>query len=219
MRPGTEDLLNIRDGKPVDATLRAAVECDPRLAAELDHLTRTRDALRALPMLQPPAGGWERVLEDAAVQRKASTARRWHWPLRGALAASIAVLALWVVGRSPETPGGDAGAPSTVVGEQSPRQQSSPFGARPAYASLVEESARLERALDQIAYQPRVVRAGTVTTIADLEERIALVDERLWFAPAMNGSPAQTQALLRQRNELLNALYQVRNAEAQRFGF
>ena len=97
-------------------------------------------------------------------------------------------------------------------GDAMPAEQS-------AYASLVEESARLERALDEIPYRPRVVRASTAATIDGLEDRIALIDEQLMFARALGLSTADRQVLYRQRVELMNALVQIRYAEARRFAF
>ena len=219
MRPRTQDLLSIRDGEPVDAAVRATVEHDPRLGAELERLEETRAALQALPQLTPPAGVWERVLEQSAVRYATRRSRRWRWPLRGAIAAGVAVLAVSIVARFPGSAEQDEIPPSTIVADQPVDSPIASAWVRPAYASLVEESARLERALDDIPYQPSVVRAGTATTIADLEASIALADERLWYASAMNASPAQKHALVRQRTELMNALYQVRRAEARRFGY
>ncbi len=73
--------------------------------------------------------------------------------------------------------------------------------------------------LDEIPYRPRVVRASTVATIDGLEDRIALIDEQLMFARALGLSTADRQVLYRQRVELMNALVQIRYAEAQRFAF
>ncbi|HSG63535.1 MAG TPA: hypothetical protein VLD39_00975, partial [Gammaproteobacteria bacterium] len=76
-----------------------------------------------------------------------------------------------------------------------------------------------ERAIDGLGYQPRVVRAGTAATISGLEDRIAWIDEQLTFARPLGLSAAERRALYRQRVELLNALYQVRYADARRLAF
>jgi hypothetical protein len=119
----------------------------------------------------------------------------------------------------PEAPIEDVLAPATIVAEESQQPQVAPLLGTPTYASLVEESARLERALDEIQYRPRVVRASTAATIDGLEERIAWIDEQLMFAPALGLSRTDRQVLYRQRVELMNALVQIRYAEARRFAF
>lgn len=220
MRPSTVDLLRIRDGEPVDAEIRAAVDADPGLREELAALAKTRDALQALPELEPPPGVFERVGRQVAARHDPPPgASAWHWPLRGAIAASVAVAAVWLVGRMPEGPREDVAAPATIVADQTQEPQVTPLLGTPAYASLVEESARLERALDEIQIRPRVVRASTAATIDGLEDRIAWIDEQLMFARALGLSAADRQILYGQRVELMNALVQIRYAEAQRFVF
>ena len=65
MRPTTEDLLKLRDGEPVSAALAAELE-DPAVRREVQRLGETRQALKALPTLQPPAGVWERIAAQVA---------------------------------------------------------------------------------------------------------------------------------------------------------
>jgi len=219
MRPSTIDLLRVRDGEPVDAEISRAVENDPALRAELEALKRTQQALRDLPAVAPPPGVWDRIAAHACAQAEPPGGSRWRWPLQGVIAASIAVLALWIVARSPEAPRVDDSAPATIVADQGAGPRVAPVFGTPTYAALIEESARLERELDGITYQPQVVRASTATIIAGLEDQIGLIDERLMFARRLGLSPTQTRALWQQRVELMNALVQVRYADAQRFAF
>ena len=217
MRPRTVDLLRIRDGEPVDAEVRAAVNADPELRQALAGLTATQRALQALPELEPPPGVWEHVDRQVRASRARRSRTAWRWPLRGAIAASVAVAAVWFAGRLADAPVEGIGGPSTIVADDT--QPVIPLLGTPAYASLVAESARLERALDDIPYRPRVVRASTAATIDGLEDRIAWIDEQLMFARVLGLSAADRQALYGQRVELMNALVQIRYAEAQRFGF
>jgi len=219
MRPSTVDLLRIRDGEPVDAEVRAAVDADPELREELAGLVAMQRGLQALPELEPPPGMFERVSSEVAAQQKQPVRRAWQWPLRGAIAASVAVTAVWLAGPMTEAPIDEAAAPATTVADEAQEFQVRPLLGTPAYASLVEESARLERALDGIQYRPRVVRASTAATIDGLEDRIAWIDERLMFARVLGLSAANRQALYSQRVELMNALVQIRYAEARRFAF
>lgn len=254
MHPGTEDLLSIRDGEPVDAEARAAVDADPALQAEVARLQATREQLRELPEFEPPPGVLAKVLAeletDSGARRgtpsephrspearpgQTSTAeaasagtagtspryRLWRhaqWPLRGAIAATVAVVAVLGV-RSLDEPGGPA--PGAIVAENSVSAVDSPAfgGAAATYTSLTSESARLERLLNDIPYRRRLVNAGTATTISGLEDRIGQVDEVLMYGSVYGLQPEQTVALWQERVDLMNALVEVRYAQAQRFGF
>lgn len=215
MYPGTEDLLKIRDREPVDAKVRATVEADPKLQAEIERLRRTRDLLQALPTFEPPPRAWDRVAEASG----AHLGSGWRWPLRGAIAASVAVMALLLVMRAPQAP--EAPLPSTIVAEMPEAGTGGGLDRRlatPTYASLIAESAQLERQLNEIDYRPRLINAGTATTIAGLEDQIALIDGQLMYSRG-GLQPRQTEALLQMRVDLMNALLKVRYAQAQRSGF
>ena len=253
MYPGTEDLLSIRDGEPVDAEARAAVDADPALQAEVARLKTTRDRLRELPEFEPPRGVRAKVFAEletgpgtrritpsetrppfeagsarTATERRdsAGTAvssrqlrfiRQARWPLRGAIAATVAVIAVLAV-RSLDEPGEPA--PGAIVAENPVSTTATPeLGGAAAYTSLTSESARLERMLNEIPYRPRLVNAGTATMISGLEDRIGQVDQVLMYTSVNGLQPEQTVALWQERVDLMNALLQVRYAEAQRFGF
>ncbi len=218
MYPSTENLLKIRDGEPVDADARAYVEADASARTELARLRQTQTALQALPELEPPAGVWERAVAaaDAATAREARHV--WRWPLRAAIAASVAVLAIMLAGRQPEIPGPLETGPASIVAANTPNNRIAEIVGTPSYASLATESARLDRALNSITYKPRVVRAGTASTITTFEDQIAVVDDRLMYANQLNLSAQQRRALMQHRVDLMNALVLVRYSQAQRSG-
>ena len=253
MYPGTEDLLSIRDGEPVAAEARSAVDADPALQAEVECLQATRERLRELPELPPPPEVRARVLaelesgsgaahagppgsrpsgpartartvsgealtEDGPVDRAVlRSTRRAYWPLRGAIAATVAVVAVLAL-RSVDEPA--TTAPGTTVADGPVSAGSAPgLNAAAAYTSLTSESARLERLLNEIPYRPRLVNAATATTITGLQDRIGQVDEVLMYSSVNGLRPEQTAALWQERVDLMNALLQVRYAQAQRFGF
>ena len=254
MYPGTEELLSIRDGEPVDATVRAAVDADPDLRAEVARLQATRERLQKLPEFEPPPGVREKVFSqldsragvpkqgqrdrvepDAAgharietrgavtrnaVHRRSRLSPRAgaHWPLRGAVAAAVAVVAVLAVRYAFDTPGP---VPSTIVAEGPVSTNGGPGGnlTTAAYTSLAGESARLERLLNEIPYQPRLTNAGTATTISGLQDQIAMVDQQLMYSRVNGLQPVQAEALWQERVDLMNALLHVRYAQAQRFGF
>ena len=216
MVPSTEDLLKIRDGEPVEASVRAAVAADPSLRAAVERLRRTRSALQALPVLEPPPEVWSRV----AAATEGPAAPPWQWPLRAAIAAGVALAAILTLLGAPEAP--LAPVPSTTVSEaplRAPGGQPGSGLATPTYASLVAESARLERQLNALGDRPRLMNAGTAATITGLEDQIALIDAHLMYSRASGLDPAQVEALQRRRVDLMNALLQVRYAHAQRSGF
>jgi hypothetical protein len=219
MYPSIENLLRIRDGEPIDADALAYVDADLSARAELRRLRDTQQALKDLPGFLPPAGVWERVIDTADTDAARRLRRSWQWPLRGAIAASVAVLAIVVITRAPEAPGPLETGPSTIVAESVPNNPMTRIVGTPSYASLVAESARLDRALGSISYRPTVMRGSTVSTITTIEDRIAVLDDRLMLANRLNLSARQREALWRQRVDLMNALFYVRYAQAQRSGY
>jgi hypothetical protein len=88
--------------------------------------------------------------------------------------------------------------------------------AAPPHAALIQESARLERMLAELPYQRLIMRAGTASTIAELEDRIYFIDGQLTIGAAQGLEPPQQQALWRERVDVMNALVQMRFAQAQR---
>jgi len=219
MYPSIENLLRIRDGEPIDADALAYVEADPSARAELRRLRDTQQALKNLPGFLPPAGVWERVIDTAETDAARRVRRSWQWPLRGAIAASVAVLAIQFSTRAPEAPGGLETGPATIVAESVPNNPMTQIVGIPSYASLVAESARLDRALGSITYQPTVMRGSTVSAITTLEDQIAVVDDRLMYANRLKLSARQRWTLYQHRVDLMNALVYVRYAQAQRSGY
>ncbi len=219
MYPSTENLLKIRDGEPVDADARAYVEADPSARRKLRGLRQTQQALKDLPGFSPPPGAWERIALAAEKDAARRVRRGWHWPLRGAIAASVAVLAVLLVARSPEGPAPMETGPATIVADAAPTNRIADLAGTPYYASLVAESARLDRRLGSITYQPRIIRGSTASTITAFEDRIAVLDDRLMFASRLALSPRQKEALWQQRVDIMNALLYVRYAQAQRSGY
>ena len=237
MHPSTEDLLSVRDGEPVDASVRAVIAEDAANARDVERLRETRHALRGLPELAPPAGAWERIV---AVER-ATRERSNTWLRRTAgvgVAAAVAALAIVVIGTPSQhrglepargsqangaSPTPAAEAPSSIVGTTTLFDADRPFiGARivPAsYAQLVQESARLDRELRRFSRQRPMMSGETATTIAGLEDRIALIDEQLTYSNARGVPQPQRNALWGERVELMNALVHVRYAQAQPAGY
>ncbi|HEX5047847.1 MAG TPA: hypothetical protein VFX89_12080 [Gammaproteobacteria bacterium] len=212
MHPSTEDLLSVRDGEPLDAARATACE-RPEHTFELDRLRRTRDALRALPQLAPPPGVWQRAVEAERVSRRSM----WPRALAGlGVAAAVAAVAVFLIGEGGPPAGPEPAAITPAAVWRAPALVQTPT---PTYTSLVQESARLEQVLSQISYQRPLMTGGTAGTIAGLEDRIAAIDELSTYGSARGLRPAEREALLSERVDLLNALVHVRFAQSQKPGF
>ena len=235
MHPSTEDLLSVRDGEPVDAEVRAEIAGDVAQSREVERLRSVRHALRGLPELAAPDGVWERIV--AAEREAGPRTARWRKYAAGAgIAAAVAALAVFVIGSPSRPAGGYATPPAiprgnglitdtirepppTAVGAETPFDPDGLLvGNRvvPAsYPALVQESARLDRALRRLPRQRPVMSAETATTIAGLEDRIALIDEQITSSNARGVPQPQRVALWGERVDLMNALVHVRYAQSQ----
>ena len=70
-----------------------------------------------------------------------------------------------------------------------------------------------ERWLASLPKEPVVVRVGTRAAVADLEDRIAEVDDLLTDETVDGAQPARLHLLEQERARLVNSLVQVRYAE------
>jgi hypothetical protein len=222
MHPTTEDLLSVRDGEPLDASVSEAIADSAAHANEVERLRRMQSALQALPTLDPPAGAWKAIAAAERETRVRSTMvmRRVAGVGVAAAVAMVAILYLGSVARVPDdvvstTTGNDAGGEAPIARELV-------LGGRvvPAsYSALVQESARLDRVLGQLQYQRPVMTGATASTIAGLEDQIAFIDEQLTYGSARGLPQPERTALWGQRVELMNALVHVRYAQAEPAGF
>ena len=80
------------------------------------------------------------------------------------------------------------------------------------------ESRQLENNLRSLPDEPRVMRAGTVATISDLEQRIAAIDYQL-NDPEVQMTTEDRELFWRERVRLMKLLLQLRYAQAQRAAF
>ena len=84
--------------------------------------------------------------------------------------------------------------------------------------ALMVQSRQIERDLRSLPGQPSLMRASTAATIAELEDRIAVID--YWLNhPQVRMSQEQTEAYWRERVRLMNSLLNMRRAQAQRMAF
>ena len=165
----------------------------PACRAELGRIRRVRRALAALPRQDPPEGAWAGTL--ARVKGRAAPAI--VAPAHVAMAASLVVMlaAALLFAR----PVGKATEASAAIPDAQP------------LAGLLAENSRLEAMLAGLP-ETRATRAGTAYTVATLEDRLALVDERLTVVSLEPHAPEVAEDLWRERLTLMNSLVQVQYA-------
>lgn len=209
MHATTEQLLSLRDGRPVDAAAAAHVAECPQCRRAVRGLDTMRAQLRALPELDPPRDLWKTIaLETSAAAPAPPGPTPWYWPVGVGVAAACALTVALVlnVGQRPD----DGPAPGTTTDliAATPAPMSSVNGV--TTAELLETSRQLETALRVMPAAPQVTRASTALTIADLQDRISQVDAML-NDPRLDA--ASEQELWRQRIRLMDTLMQVRYAQ------
>jgi hypothetical protein len=182
-------------------------------ALTADEHDALRQGLRELPDTMPPRAVWHRIREQAEaegliaspVARRPST-----WYVGGSLAAAIVVAVLMVPGMFEQEPVVYPTTPENV-GSSSPLQLNT-------LQTLMTESRELESDLRDLPDKPRVMRAGTAATIANLEDRIAAIDYQL-NDPESQLSPEDEEIFWRERVRLMKLLVGMRYAQAQRTAF
>ena len=153
--------------------------------------------LAALPDFEPPAGAW-RAIQATHLRRGRRAAAR----LPAALAASVLLAMVVLLFRLPD-------GPSEPLSTASP----DPDPASLATDVIQAQNARLESLLAALP-ERRAMRGSTAFTLSQLEDRLALVDERLNRIALEPHAPEFSEQLWRERVELMNSLVQVRYADA-----
>ena len=204
MHASIEQLIGLRDEEPVAVEVQQHVRGCSQCAAALNGLLAARERINRLAEPLPPPDAWQRI-----VMASERSARRRRWlPVAGmgvaASAAAVAVLLMILHLAQPQAQATLAVTP--------------PATAKPADVNqLMAQSRYLERAvlnLDDHA-DHMVVSAGTASTIAALEDRIALIDYEINTASGSgvgNDDPHVAQ-LWKQRVDLLQSLAAVRYAQ------
>lgn len=177
------------------------------------------ERMRRLPQECEPPMTWEEFqrAQAAAAERRAagqlgaSAAHksapmplRWqHLVLAAGIAGLVAGLAVW--GRLSWLGAG-------AISESHVAHYEPPVLVQPDRQYLVQAEAS-ERWLARLPVEPAVMRVGTRTAVADLEDRIAWMDDVLSEERPDAIDPSHVVALQRERARLINSLAQVRYAE------
>lgn len=178
---------------------------------ERDMLLRELDEL---PNTMPPRIVWDRIREQAEAEGLISNPvqkRKTGWMSGFAIAATV-VLAVILLPRLNNEP-----ALGPTMTEPQPTTQQNAQGLT-ALQALMVQSQQLESDLRAMPEAPKVVRASTVATIADIENAIAAIDFQL-NDPSIQMTGEETELFWRERVRLMKSLVQLRYAQAQRASF
>jgi hypothetical protein len=192
--PTLEELLDIRDGEG-SADAMAHVESCALCTAEVDRLRDVALALRALPDLEPARDRWPEVRGILEAEQRAWIPRAVGGTVL-ALAASLLIVMILPRDTRPQAPQPSSAAAASITDEE--------------IAELVNESQQLERLLRRGRPEGQVMDAWRASTVADLEDRIALIDSQLADDRYVRGSPEMRGRLWRTRVGLMNQLVRTR---------
>jgi|SRR6185312_469589 len=201
MHASLEQLIGLRDEEPVSVEVQQHVRGCGECAAALNGLLAARDRLTALADPLPPAGAWQRI---AAASDRSVRCRRWLPAAGVGLAASVTAVALLVNLHVKPLPARDDTAVVT------------PSGSQPAdVKQLMAQSRYLERAVLKLdgPADNMAVSADTASTVAALEDRIAMVDYEINSAAGVPNDDPHMVQLWKQRVDLLQSLAAVRYAQ------
>jgi hypothetical protein len=190
------ELLAVRDGEGT-AWARSHVEGCPHCRQELDLLYGRASALRALPAHRPPRDRWAVVREQVVRERRGRALRRVVYGSLS-LAAGVALL---------------IGVKAVDFG----REPASPTQTQ--LTELMTRSQQLEATLADYGPDGRVLSGRAAGIIADLEDRIALVDAGINQVSTGGGAPAQLIGLWQDRVDLMDALVSAHVTRAAYVGF
>ncbi|MGH8496840.1 MAG: hypothetical protein ACREVN_11965 [Gammaproteobacteria bacterium] len=205
MHARIDELLSLRDGEPVGADTARHVAACVACGGEVHRLRDVRSRLRALPGESRPPATWEAISARAYPASTGRSSRRLAAFGSAASVLFVAVATAWLLRNSPvEAPAVESVAQADD-GELQPE--------------LVRRSMELENALRALDHQPGIVRGSTAGTIAEIEDRIALVDYQLNYAAGGQLTDIQSARLWQQRVDLLNSLVQVRYAQAHQVAY
>jgi hypothetical protein len=161
------------------------------------ELTDLGGRLSELGGFDPPASGWTGV-----VAARAAREARLGIGIPAAVAALVlaitAGLGVWLQSAQRALaglPAADAAAPIAAA------------------ADMRAENERLEHILAALP-ERHVLRGSTAFTVAELEDRLALVDDRLSRIVLEPNAPERAEDLWRERVGVMNSLVQVRYADA-----
>lgn len=211
MHASLEQLMSLRDEEPVALEVQQHVRGCEQCARALNGLAAMRERITGLddPILPPDA--WTRI--NTAAEMRNAARRRWFTAAGVGLAASLGA-ALVLVGSGMHVGMTGSAAPTTVTGAVATTDSPADI------SQLQAQSQYLERAvLDLNGHAESMpVSADTASTVAALEDRIALVDYEIGSASARGSNKPDLASLWKQRVDLLQSLAAVRYSQVADHG-
>lgn len=203
MHASLEQLMSLRDEEPVALEVQEHVRGCENCARILNELAAARESLVRLADPLPSPETWNRI--TAAAEQRAAPRRRWLAVSGMALVASVAA-AVVLVNPALRTAAITGSATTTVAGTASPAAD---------IGQLQAESRYLERAVLDLngSTEGMAMSADTASTVAALEDRIALVDYEINNASTRKTGSPDLALLWKQRVDLLQSLAAVRYAQ------
>jgi len=207
MHARIDQLLSLRDGQPVASDVRTHVQQCAHCSAEVVRLTRVRDGLRALSIVEPPRTAWS----DIAERSHARPAQRAPLAFAASVALFVVCAIVFVALRL---------VPAEPNVARASRAEALPvFAADADVDALMAQSRQLDLVLSNLPERPSVQRASLSTAVDSIEERIQWLDWQLAYSSDADLDPKQTRRLWSERVELMDSLVQVRYAESAPMAF
>lgn len=158
--------------------------------------------LAALAGFDPPAAGWAGV-EAARRRRESRIGSGLPAALAALLLASAAALAAW-----------QQSAQRASSADAASAEAAGAAASRIAIAAEARaENERLERILAALP-ERHAMRGSTAFTVAELEDRLGLLDDRLSHVALEPNAPERAEQLWRERVDVMQSLVRVRYADA-----
>ena len=183
-------------------------------ALTADERDAFEKGLRNLGDTMPPRVVWERIREQAEAEGllvQAAGRKNRTWFTGAGMAAAALIAAVMLPGLL---------NPPTETFPVVPTELPSNTNTTPltTLQTLMVQSRQLESDLRSLPDEPTVMRAGTMATISNLEDRIAAIDYQL-NDPEVQMTLEDRELFWRERVRLMNSLLQLRYAQAQRAAF
>ncbi len=153
--------------------------------------------LGALSEFEPPAAGWRTVL-SARDEREARHNGRLPALLAAGVLAAAAGLGFWLQSTQ-----------RTLVSAADAVERSEV----PVAAAMRAENDRLEWLLATLP-ERYAMRGSTAFTLAELEDRLAMLDDRLSRVTLEPNAPERAEKLWQERVDVMHSLVRVRYADA-----
>jgi len=181
-----DDLGALRDGE-ASVWARQHITTCAACQAELEALYQRVAQLKALPALRPARDRWPAIQKELRAER---AQRRRTWSTWGGLAAAAALAGILLV------PSGRSGK---LHAELSQAKQ---------------QSATLEDSLQRYDVEERVLSGRAAAIVAELEDRISVIDGNL--SRANSSAAAQEAELVRLWQERVGLMRELVSARATR---